>query len=186
MFTDELANGILSYLNIFQRNNSSRFLVGGVFKVIQTVVVQDEPASLPRFVAATCRADKVIEVKLPSAQNQEGKEDEQDEIRAKTKYSSQKKKKTKNKQNKKTRNGTCRLRTLFPKPPFAVWVEECVHEVVAVVLGYFKRLGLNAIVEALYNFKGRSSEIFSFSLNQGLPLLFLLILLTYFFPEVNK
>ena len=45
----------LAYLDILQRNDATRFLVRRVLKVIQAVVVQDEPATLPALDAATCR-----------------------------------------------------------------------------------------------------------------------------------
>ena len=40
------------YLDILERDNSSRLLVGRVLEIVQAVVVEDEPASLPRLVAA--------------------------------------------------------------------------------------------------------------------------------------
>jgi len=40
-------------LNVFQGNDSSRFFVGRVLEVIEAVVVENEPAPLPRFVSAT-------------------------------------------------------------------------------------------------------------------------------------
>ena len=41
------------YLNVFQRNNSSRFFIGGVLEVIETVVIENKPAPLPWFISAT-------------------------------------------------------------------------------------------------------------------------------------
>jgi hypothetical protein len=36
--------------DVFEGNDSSRLLVGGELEVVEAVVVQDEPASLPRLV----------------------------------------------------------------------------------------------------------------------------------------
>lgn len=39
--------------------------------------------------------------------------------------------------------------TLFTQPALFVWVEECVHQVIAVILRNLERLFLNAIVQTL-------------------------------------
>lgn len=47
-----LAIGRLTYWDIFQRNNASWFFVRRKFKIVQTIIVQDEPSSFPAFVAS--------------------------------------------------------------------------------------------------------------------------------------
>lgn len=42
---------LLTHQNIFQWDDPARLLVGRVFEVVQTVVVQNEPAALPALVA---------------------------------------------------------------------------------------------------------------------------------------
>lgn len=41
-----------AHLNVFQWDDASRLFVRRVFKVVEAVVVEDEPAPLPRFVPA--------------------------------------------------------------------------------------------------------------------------------------
>lgn len=43
----------LFYLNVFEWDNSSGFLVCSVLEIVETIVVKDEPTSLPRFVPST-------------------------------------------------------------------------------------------------------------------------------------
>lgn len=52
------------YLNILQWNNSSGLLVSCVFKVVKTVVIQDEPPPLPRLVAATLLHEPTLAVRV--------------------------------------------------------------------------------------------------------------------------
>ena len=53
-----------TYLNILQRDDASRLLIRRVLKVIETVVIQDEPPSLPRLIAATCRQKHKLQLPL--------------------------------------------------------------------------------------------------------------------------
>lgn len=43
-----------SNLNIFQWNNPTRFFISSILKVIKTIVVENEPSSLPTLVASAC------------------------------------------------------------------------------------------------------------------------------------
>lgn len=48
--------GRLAHQDVLQRDDASRLLVRRVLKVVEAVVVQDEPASLPTLVSAACAA----------------------------------------------------------------------------------------------------------------------------------
>ena len=76
------------HLDVLQRYDAPGLLVCGELKIVETVVVQDEPASLPALVA-------------PS---------------------------------------------LLPQPALLVWVEESVHQVIAVILRDLKRLRFDAVI----------------------------------------
>lgn len=41
----------LAHRYILQRYNATRLLIGGVFEIVQAIVVQYEPTSFPRFVS---------------------------------------------------------------------------------------------------------------------------------------
>lgn len=56
--------------NIFERDNSPRFLVGGIFKVVQTIIVQDEPSSLPRFVSSALLPQPALLVRVEERMHQ--------------------------------------------------------------------------------------------------------------------
>lgn len=51
-----------SYLNVLQWNNSSWFFIGGVLKVIEAVIVEDEPSPLPGLVAAALLHEPTLTV----------------------------------------------------------------------------------------------------------------------------
>ena len=50
--------------NIFKWNDPSRFLVCGELEVIEAVVIQDEPASLPGLVPATLLPEPTLPVRI--------------------------------------------------------------------------------------------------------------------------
>lgn len=43
----------LPHFDILQRDNPSGLLIGGVFEIIETVIVEDEPSSLPTLVPSS-------------------------------------------------------------------------------------------------------------------------------------
>jgi len=43
----------LSNLDIFKRNNAPRLLIRCVFKIVEAIIVQDEPTPLPAFYSTT-------------------------------------------------------------------------------------------------------------------------------------
>lgn len=45
-----------TYLDVLQGNDATGLLIRGVLEVVETVVVQDEPPSLPRLVATACNS----------------------------------------------------------------------------------------------------------------------------------
>ena len=52
------------YLNVFEWDDSSGFLVCSVLEIVETIVVKDEPASLPRFVPSTLFPQPAFAVRI--------------------------------------------------------------------------------------------------------------------------
>lgn len=48
-----LSVGALSYRNVLERNDTTRFFVGRVLEIVEAIVVEDEPTPLPTLVATT-------------------------------------------------------------------------------------------------------------------------------------
>lgn len=48
-----LSIGTLAYRNVLQGYDAARFFVRGVFEIVKAIVVEDEPAAFPAFVAAS-------------------------------------------------------------------------------------------------------------------------------------
>ena len=81
------------YLNVFEWDDASGFFVRCVLKIVETIVVKDEPTPLPRFVSSA----------------------------------------------------------LFPQPALAVRIEECMHQIIAIVFGNFEWFCFDAVVKTFEN-----------------------------------
>ena len=80
------------HLDVLQRYDTPGLLVCRELKIVETVVIQDEPASLPALVASS----------------------------------------------------------LLPQPALLVWVEESVHQVIAIILGDLEGLRLDAEIITIF------------------------------------
>lgn len=65
-----LAVGAVAYRDIFQRNNTPRLFIGGVLKVIQAVVIEDEPAPLPALVTSALFPQPAFLVRVEESMHQ--------------------------------------------------------------------------------------------------------------------
>ena len=54
----------LAHLNVLQRNDSARLLVRRVLEVVEAVVVEDEPAPLPRLVASALLPQPTLAIRI--------------------------------------------------------------------------------------------------------------------------
>ena len=76
-------------LNILQGNDTARFLVRGELKVVETIIIENEPSSLPALVSAA----------------------------------------------------------LLPQPTLLVRIEECVHQIIAIILRDLEWFSFDAIIQ---------------------------------------
>lgn len=59
-----LPKQVESNLDVFQRNDPSGFLVGSVLEIVEAVVVEDEPAPLPRLVPSALLPQPALAVRI--------------------------------------------------------------------------------------------------------------------------